>query len=399
MFHRTFQDRRSLDILLFLLLSILVSGAIGYLKLESLMKWGYTSDLFSFDTVLSETLRGHVGVEFTFGNTFGDHAYVFLFFLLPIKLLLQANMVRLLVLLGPAALLISSNVLFWALWQMKGFRFAFLAAGTFLIGFLYTFRGIYEEIYGFHPDTLSGYLAVAFCSFLIWREFRQRIGSSTAIQTAGFWVFFVLFISLKEEMALLGSIFFLTALILRRDRLNFTALLAAGLTTAAEFLFVRFSQTSFNRTNELLLAGFLQELKNSGLYYFFRSSFSSPEEVISYWLALSLLTISFISFALLARKVQRNALCLLVIGLMKLALSLISADFSLAGWHNFPGFMMLIGAVVWQASMLDDQRIYGTFRSQHTVRRGGGRLFGERPAVLAGKTCGKPESHGVKSPR
>jgi hypothetical protein len=339
------------------LLAIVFSAAIGYLKSDSLHAWKYTSDLFTYDTVLQETLRGHLGLEFNYGNTFGDHAYIFLLLLLPLKLLLQNRMVELLVWLCPAAGLLSTVVLFFAVRNLKGSLTAVWIAGASLLSFGLAYRGIYEDLYGFHPDTFSGYMAVGFSACLIWYHARREIQRHSALQLVVFWIFFLLFISLKEEMALLGILFFIICVIFERNILHLTALCISLAATAAEFTFIKFSQTDFNRTNEALFSSLLNGIRNKGLVFFFLKPFSSGQLVlVSYWPLLLSCIVAFILLFKYSLKKNYYALALFVTGLIKLLFSLSVPDFDLTKWHNFPGVVMLLAGLFWQLSYLDRGR-------------------------------------------
>src|SRR5687768_18401136 len=85
-----------------LLLACLALGlliVISVLKINALTAWRYTSDLFTVDTLLQETLRGNFAMEFAYGRQFGDHACLIFLAMLPLKWLLGAKMVHLLVVL------------------------------------------------------------------------------------------------------------------------------------------------------------------------------------------------------------------------------------------------------------------------------------------------------------
>lgn len=357
MIKRILRHQDGLLTLSFLLLAIVFSVAIGYLKVDALHAWRYTSDLFSYDTILQETLRGHLGLEFTYGNTFGDHAYIFLLLLLPLKLLLQNRMVELLVWLCPAAGLLSAVVLFFAVRDLKGSLTAIWIAGASLLTFGLAYRGIYENIYGFHPDTLSGYLAVGFSACLIWHNARREIQRHSALQLVFFWIFFLLFISLKEEMALLGILFFLICVFFERNSLHLTALGLAIAATAAEFTFIKFSQTEFNRTNEALFSSLLNVIRSKGLTFFFLKPFTSGQlAMVSYWPLCLSCVVAFILLYKYSLKKNYYALALFAIGLIKLLFSLSVPDFDLTKWHNFPGVVMLLAGLLWQLSYMDRGR-------------------------------------------
>jgi hypothetical protein len=54
-------------------LALLFCGVLVLVKLGSLDAWRYTSDLFTYDQILTEALRGHL-VDYTFGWFLGEHA-------------------------------------------------------------------------------------------------------------------------------------------------------------------------------------------------------------------------------------------------------------------------------------------------------------------------------------
>ena len=55
-------------------LAILLPALIGVLKIGALTTWQCTSDLFTHDGMLQETLRGHFFMEYAYGRQLGDHA-------------------------------------------------------------------------------------------------------------------------------------------------------------------------------------------------------------------------------------------------------------------------------------------------------------------------------------
>src|SRR3954447_24797505 len=82
-------------------LAVALPTVVGFLKISAMLSWRYTSDIFSHDAMIQETLRGHFMMDFAYGCEFGDHAYWILLLLLPVKLLIGQRMVFLTVLLTP----------------------------------------------------------------------------------------------------------------------------------------------------------------------------------------------------------------------------------------------------------------------------------------------------------
>src|SRR5687768_9310987 len=113
--------------LLVALLALALCITIGVLKINALMTWRYTSDLFTVDMLLQETLRGNFMMEFAYGRQFGDHACLIFLAFLPIKWLLGTKMMFLLVLLPVVTFAICGVILFKCARDVAGPRWAALA--------------------------------------------------------------------------------------------------------------------------------------------------------------------------------------------------------------------------------------------------------------------------------
>jgi len=86
---------------MFPVLIVLATILIYLIKIQSLLSWRFTSDIFSYDTYLREIITNKKLVEFVYGNLLGDHAYLYLFLFIPLKLILKSNFIYFLLIINP----------------------------------------------------------------------------------------------------------------------------------------------------------------------------------------------------------------------------------------------------------------------------------------------------------
>lgn len=326
---------------------LIVTCLVLKYKLMVLFNHGYTSDMFSFDQGMQESFRGNLSLEYFYGRFLGDHAYWFLVLLLPLKALLGQQMVILLVLLGPAAFVGSALMLWRTLKDSGGAPEASLCMIPYLMT-INILMGLGEPTFGFHPDTLSGFLAVGFTAALVERQRRVDSGQATKKVTGLFIGLLMVFMSLKEEMTLLAVVYFAVLMLFERSRLHRNALISALVVLAAQFLSIRLLETPWNRTNAFLLRNLFSQAQAHGVL-----SLIFGPTTRQYW---SIVTVSLLLTGLpflLTRARNRFAAALAAIGLVKLALGLIVIrDAVTSTWHNFPGLVMLSGACALQLHAL-----------------------------------------------
>jgi hypothetical protein len=320
-------------------------------KLNALVAWRYTSDLFNFDQMLQQTMHGRFGLEYTYGNMFGDHAYLSLLVLVPVKAFAGAGMAGILLLCGPLAFVLGL-VAFLATSEATD-PLAAAAVSMVMLLHLGLGQGLLEITYGFAPDIVSGFAAMAMAAALD-ALLERRTTISRGVRGV-FIVSALVFLLTKEEMALLGILFFGVLALDRRARawrrsaLGWLAASAAIL--IGDFLLIRICQSPWNRTDLALLHGLLDRAWSGELALLLRSSDARPYLIFA---AGSLL--SFATVCVLADRVQPVAWALAAMGLAKLAFSLSVSDFDLASWHNYPAVVMLMGAVFiqWRAARSRD---------------------------------------------
>ena len=327
-------------------LALLLLTTISILKINALYAWRYTSDLFGVDLLLQETLKGHFALEYTYGRQLGDHACLIFLALLPFKWLLGKHMVVLMILLPAITLAICGIILFRAISSFAGAYWGLLIATLYFLS-MGAIRGPFEFAYGFHIDTLCGYIAVALAALLLRHEV-QPYRRTWAIIAA-----ICIFAFLKEEMALLGIGFFLILLVLRRSRIHLIGLLLSLGIFIIEMLIIHLSRCPWNRTNEALLQLLLRQIRQHGFFGFF----FAPEKT-GYWLAIASLLILIVACAWISRRPSPYAIALTLMGLAKLVFSWFVNDFDLWTWHNYPGLVMLNGALALQA--LELRHLAGT---------------------------------------
>ena len=328
-------------------LLLIVTCLVLKYKLMVLFSHGYTSDMFSFDQGMQESFRGNLSLEYFYGRFLGDHAYWFLILLLPLKALLGKHMVMLLILLGPASFVGSALLLWRALKNSAGAAEASLCTIPYLLT-VNILMGLGEPTFGFHPDTLSGFLAVGFTAALVERQRQIDSGQASKKVTGLFIALLIVFMSLKEEMTLLAVVYFAVLMLFERSRWQINALHSAWVVLVAQFVSIRLLETPWNRTNALLLHNLFSQAQAHGVL-----SLIWGPTTRQYWSIVSVsLLLTGLPF-LLARARNRFALALAVIGLVKLGLGLIVIrDAVTSTWHNFPGLVMLSGACALQLHAL-----------------------------------------------
>lgn len=326
----------------FLGLTVAAAAAFAFIKLRSLYLWQYTSDMFMYDQIMALTLDGHFGLEYTYGNQFGDHAYLIILALLPVKLLIGRHMVALLTALGPLSYGLCAVLVYLAMRRTTGPRRALLP-GALCLAVPYGGRGIFEITYGCHFDTFSGFLAVGFAALLVWRRQRVADGGPTRGLTVAFAAVYLFFFLLKEEMALLGVVFFAVLLAWRRDRFALVCFAVSLAGFLADYAFMSLCKTPFNRTNSELVRFLFERIERDG---FFGVLFNS--KTVEYWTVIAIFTLIYGVLFALGRRRAPEALALFVAGLAKLAFSFLPEDADMTSWHNFPGVAMLTGAVALQ---------------------------------------------------
>ncbi|HYX10312.1 MAG TPA: hypothetical protein VE912_26520 [Bacteroidales bacterium] len=320
------------------LLIIFIFLFIGSYKYLSLHNWLFGSDIGSYDTILQETLKGNFGVEYTYGNSFGDHASFTLLFLLPFKLLLGPYMMNLLILLTPLFYLICGFVILFYAKRKKEISWPVMLTGMLaFILHLSVFRGNYEEIYGFHIDTASGYVMVIF-AFLLQLHKEKRVNLKILLVVIYTW-----FLFLKEEMALLGLVFFLVLWIFSRDRNYLLWVVATLFVFGLQILLISYFKTPFNRGNEVFLTRLFQRISE-------HSTIGVLNEVPmnQFWNFILFYSITY-GFLILFQRINKIAFALFVVALFKSAICFVTHDYFFYSWHGFPALALFSGAVILQA--------------------------------------------------
>lgn len=340
---------------IFILIVLFSCAFIGYVKIDTFNSWRYTIDLFAFDTAIKETARGNWGLEFTYGNTFGDHAYFFLLALVPLALICKASTIYALLLSGPLVFAITSIIFYYTVRQFTDIKKTFLLSLIFLLGFGLTFISLIETQYGMHPDTYAGYLAVAMTSFLLYREKRESQGQTTTLQNLGAFIFLFLFVIQKEEMSLLAVIFFLIVFIFRRTKFHLYLLIFSVLALGAGIFVMEISQTPFNRTNLSVIDNFIISINEHGLISLFNAPNNGQAHRTMYWVTVIISCISFLVTLLVFKTRNIYTLSLFIVGLVLMGFSISVLDFNVTKWHTFPGIVMMMAAVLFQIAMSTKQ--------------------------------------------
>lgn len=337
--------------IVFLLIVIIATAIIGYIKIDTYHSWKYTSDLFTYYTTIVETARGNWGLEFTFGNAFGDHAYFFLLLLIPLVYVSKTYTLYALLLSGPFVFGATCIIFYFTLRQFTNRAKAFTTSVLLLLGFGITFISLYEQTYGMHPDTYSGYLAIAMVSFLLLREKRETQNLDFTISTVLVFLSWFLFVIQKEEMALLAAIFFLVVWVFKRTTFHRNLFICSVFFLGLDFLIIKISQTPFNRTNNALISNLVLTLQERGISFLFIDSNGGLDYSLTYWAVILICCISFLLTIFVLKKWSIYTISLFLIGLVFLLFSISVMDFSVTTWHTFPGIIMMIAAVLYQLAM------------------------------------------------
>lgn len=331
--------------LLLTVIAIAVASAwfIADCKLALYRADRYLADLFTYDQMLQESLRGHLGLEFTYGNQLGDHAYwTHLLLLVPLKAILGKQMAVFLVVLGPIVYCLMGIVLFIALASMTGSLNAFFCALLYFLSYGVV-KAMCDGVYGCHFDTFAGFIAMAWVALLAARWRADDEGRPTRLWDISFWVLYALYIGLKEEMALLGLVFFMLLYVCRRNRFHLIGLAVTAGVFGLEMILIKLCQTEWNRTNVFLLKLTLQEIADNGLIKFLFTA-----DRLDYWLIIFIPNQILLLMFLINRKVNIFALGLYLMGLAKMALNLLVVDTIVTSWHNYPGVVMMLGGLILQ---------------------------------------------------
>ena len=234
-------------------------AAAALLKVRAAQSAAYTSDLYDFHSALRSTVDGSFFRSYVYGSVLGDHSYLALLAVLPIYYLDSSRAFWALVVAAPIVMvccLIAIRV-------VGGARHhPFPNLSTFiLLAVPGMFWVMHEPVYGFHPDTLAApLLLVAAIGFEGSRSRERDVGDTLA------WIAFVVFLSLKEETALLGIVFAIPYLVRRQSRrLGIKLVTVSAVATVLGFLTIRFFRTPWNRGNETLIASVLDKISEPAL--------------------------------------------------------------------------------------------------------------------------------------
>lgn len=342
---------RLASIILPILFIALASGvfiSLVYLKFDTFRNWRYEYDLFSFNTAITETAKGHIGLDFEYGNTFGDHAYLFVLLLAPLKYILGSRMIYLLLSLAAIAHYLSSLVFFYFVTRRTSCFFGFTLSVVYLIGFTYILQGLLEDVWGMHPDTLAGFLLVAVTCFYLMlddsnlaRKWRRLVQVMLAITL-------ILFLSLKEEMVILAIIYFAIVAISKRSK-RFAIIAAAMVVLLVfDFQFIEWFRTPYNRTNAKLILGFLGFLNDAGFVGLFLDQKPGLQILDWFWIFITSSSAFFAAFSAMVKRSNAFIIALFLTGIAKLLISLVTFDPDLYTWHNIPGVTMVVAAVLLQ---------------------------------------------------
>jgi hypothetical protein len=336
----------------YLAILFIMTTVVIYLKIKNLFLMGYTYDLFMFDNVIKNTLLGHFGLEYTFGNQFGEQAYFILLLLIPFKIIFSNNMSIFLILLGTISYFISALLIFFYLRTCLVIREAFFISLSYLFLFGMTFRGLFEFIHGFHPDLIAGFCLLIYTIIEIQRQKKLLEGKAGKLYFIILSVTYVLFISIKQEMALITTIFFFCLFLFSRKRSYLLMACLSFVYFLVGMIFVYLSYTEFNRGNWVLIEGLFKAIQRDGLQFFFQP------RIIRYYLYLLFISIPFLIVCVFDyfynKKYNHYALALFVSALAKSIITLISRDFSILTWHNFPCVEIISGATALQFATWTD---------------------------------------------
>lgn len=325
---------------------------ILWLKFEAYRAWRYTSDIFSFFSVMRETSRGFIGLEFVYGNAFGDHAYWFLVLMSPLYWLFNAQSIYFLLAAAPITYWVSGILLYFTLRHFTHQLTALFLTMSYIIGYHHIFRGLYEDVYGMHPEIVGGFLLVIMTCLLLRRSNDVMIQPGFQYLNVLIGLTFLLCCSLKEEMVLLGLIYWSVAFLCARKIYAARWLLVSVMLLAVDFLLIQYFRTPYNRTNEALLTDLISNLQTRSWYGFLFINEISGKIEWAFWLVIVAAVTLFV--LILKKNDQMNSYitALFITGIAKLLLGLLVGDFSLTSWHNFPGIIMCLAAIYLQIGSL-----------------------------------------------
>lgn len=255
---RTFNVRPVTRPVIFIAVVCLWSALAIALKVSAANAGAYTSDLYDYHQGLRSTVEGSFFRSYIYGNVMGDHGYLVLLLAIPVYLISAEAGFWLLVTATPLVMA-SSAILLRTILAEHGHPRSDLLAGSLLI-----FPGIWwlthEPIYGFHPDTLAAPL-LALMATGFGADSRKR-GTRIAF------IAFIAFALLKEETAVLATIFAIPFILKPGSRRMGVALAAVGSVTALmAFGVMALSVTPFNRGNSRLITAWLEGISPwPGLY-------------------------------------------------------------------------------------------------------------------------------------
>jgi hypothetical protein len=334
-------------------------------KLRALASWQYSSDLFTFDQAMAETLRGHFMLEFTDGRELGEHAHLIFLALLPLKLLLGGQFPRFLVAVSPLAFAVCGLVLYrTARAEAPAWR-AFLAAALLLLNsdILY---GTLEPFFGFHPDLAAAFFGVCFVALLA----RER--SRPSRRPWALLACFSLFVLAKEEFAacaLAGL-----AWLCWRAPGRWTRPLAAAAAAVLVFdlLLIRSQRTPFNVfTHAGLLRSWVE-----------RPAWPSPSA--EFWTPLLLLGAGLAALAGFDDGLDPHAEALALMTLVRLPGSLLLGDYAGRSWHTMAHKILLAGAVSVQLARRTTSRRALALAAAVAAVLAGDLLLRHGPALVVG---------------
>ena len=330
---------------LFLGLAFACIAAIGCTKVVAALHWRYSSDLFAFLQYGTELAAGHTGLDYTYGNPLGDHAYLWLPLLGPLVWLLGKHALWVL-LLAPPLMFGASNIVLY-----RWLRQRLSPSAAVMLGLPYLFHGhvaegLFEDRWGFHPDNLAGSLLVILAVTLLPPSNAREAGAPQAMPGAA-WLALCAFLLLKEEMVLLAALFFLVRALLQHNRFDWVMGTSCLALFVGELLAIHALQTPFNRSNAHLLSETWITLTTHG------------EQVIAE--IPSAFTLFVLSSVLLMTGIRRlsaqpnaTALALFTTGLAKFAFGLAVMDPDLSSWHCYPGIAIVTAALVIQLGLNAD---------------------------------------------
>lgn len=325
-------------------ITCIITGTMAFLKIEALHSWLYMSDIFTFDQAVGETLVGNIGTEFTYGNILAEHGYLYLLLLTPIKLILGKLHLYFLLVLPPIAHAATIMLLYHIYRSTQMPRWVILTALTiYLLPYGLT-EGLFERVYGFHPDNLAGPCAVLLTACLTQKE---QMFETKPIKTHCSWFFIIplaALLFLKEEMALVGMVYFITALIIGRKKRDFTLLAACvAFFTMEVILMLAFKNPFLGQQNSHYVYNILSVLntiQEKGKDFFLPAG-----TMAAFWTPIAIYLTVFIILVSSTKGTSRYIAALLFAGLTKLTFAVGVGDFRLPWWHCFSGILMIAGAI------------------------------------------------------